>query len=58
MKKIYSKPAMHVVRIQHSGIICTSVTDTDGNAGLNYRGGGSGPARARSLGGWDDWEEE
>ena len=60
MKKIYSKPTMKVVRIQQTHIICASVTGTDGNAGLNYGGGGSGPANARQRGGFDwddDWSE-
>ena len=26
MKKYYCKPTMNVVKIQHSGIICTSLT--------------------------------
>ena len=57
MKKNYSKPSMKVIKIQHSGIICQSVTGTEGPFG--YGGGGSGPARARSFGGWDDdWDEE
>ena len=61
MKKIYEKPAMRVVQLQHQCSILTGsdITSTEGNAGLNYRGGGSGPARARSNGGidWDDWDE-
>ena len=47
-----------VVTLQQQSIICTSndVSRVSGNAGLNYGGGGSGPARARSHGdaGWDD----
>ena len=59
MKKIYQKPAMRVVRIQHQcHILNGSVTGTDSNADMNYGGGGHGPAKARSNGGidWDDWE--
>ncbi len=54
MKKIYLKPTMKVVRIQYQGIICISdIRKVDGNAGLNYGGGGTGPAHARGI---DDWE--
>ena len=39
MKKNYQKPTMNVVKLQHSGIICTSqVTDTSNNASLRYVG--------------------
>ena len=31
MKKDYCKPTMNVVKIQHSGIICTSLTTTSIN---------------------------
>ena len=53
---------MTVVQLQHQCNILTGsdLMTTDGNAGLQYRGGGSGPARARSNGGtgWDDdWSE-
>ena len=61
MKRTYEKPAMTVVQLQHQCNILSGsgLTDTDGNAGLQYGGGGSGPARARSNGGidWDDWDE-
>ena len=57
-KKQYLKPTTMVVTLQQQSIICTSndVSRVSGNAGLNYGGGGSGPARARSHGdaGWDD----
>ena len=54
------KPAMRVVKIQHTGMLMTSgeVTGTSNNVGIGYGGGGSGPAHARSFGGFDDWEEE
>ena len=58
-KKDYQKPAMRVVKIAMTSIICTSgnVTDVDGgDTGIGYGGGGSGPAHARSFGGWDDEE--
>jgi len=60
MKKKYMKPTMMVVKLQQQSIICSSpVSDVNGNADLDFGGGGSGPARARSYGGidWDDeWE--
>ena len=57
MKKIYEKPSMRVVKIQHSGIICTSgtVTNVGGNSGMSIGGGKSGTARAR---GFDDWDDD
>ena len=58
-KKAYMKPTMRVVKMQHQGIICTSdpVRSVDGgDTGIDYGGGGSGPARARSFGGID-WDE-
>jgi hypothetical protein len=56
MKKNYIQPALRVVKIQQSSIICSSpVNSIDGNAGMNYGGGGSGVARGRSC---DDWDEE
>ena len=59
MKKNYSKPAMRVVRIQQTKMLCGSIRSVEsGDAGIGYDGGGSGPARARSFGGWDDeWDE-
>ena len=50
---------MRVVKIAMTSIICTSgnVTDVDGgDTGIGFGGGGSGPAHARSFGGWDDEE--
>ena len=59
MKKNYCKPTMNVVKIQHTQMLCDSITGVEGgDTGIGYGGGGSGPARARSYGGidWDDWE--
>ena len=60
-KKDYMKPAMRVVKIQAANIICTSPYGVTGvssdDTGIGYGGGGSGPAHARSFGGWDDEEE-
>ena len=58
MKKMYMKPTMMVVTLQQQGIICTSpVTSVNGNADMDYDGGGSGPARARQHSGFD-WDNE
>jgi len=39
MKRVYQKPAMKVVQLQQRTMLLSgSVNDTDGNAGLNYRG--------------------
>ena len=60
MKKTYSTPTIEVVKLQQQGIICASdVKSFSSNADLDYGGGGSGPARARSYRGidWDDWDE-
>ena len=59
MKKTYLKPTMQVVTLQQQGIICTSgVRSVNGNADIDYGGGGSGPARAPRHRGndWDDYE--
>lgn len=61
-KKDYMKPAMRVVKIQHTGIICASKVGSvsSGDTGIGYGGSDadySGPVRARSFGGWDDEEE-
>jgi len=58
MKRVYQKPALRAVKIQQTHIICTSLNNVTGNAGLNYGGSGSGPARARSNSGWDGWDDE
>ncbi len=59
MKKKYMKPTTMMVTLQQQSIICTSndVSRVSSNAGIDYGGGGSGPARARSYGGID-WDNE
>ena len=53
-KQMYQKPTMNVVKIQHSQMLCASITDVKGGGtGITGGGPGSGPARARSFG-WDD----
>ncbi|MBR1712349.1 MAG: hypothetical protein IJ722_02955 [Alloprevotella sp.] len=59
-KQIYQKPAMRIVKLQHSQMLCTSgITDVNGgDTGIGYGGGGNGPARASSHGGiWDNGNE-
>ena len=58
-KKIYMKPTMNVVKIQHQAhLLSGSIDSVNSNAGITIGGGGGGPARARSHGGdWDDWDE-
>jgi hypothetical protein len=49
---------MNVVKIQHSQMLCGSITGVKGgDTSIGYGGNGSG--RARSNGGidWDDWDE-
>ena len=61
MKKQYMKPAITAVKLQHLGIICTSVTEVNsGDTGISFDGGGSGPARARQHGSidWDDQDDQ
>jgi hypothetical protein len=59
MKKTYLQPTTMVVTLQQQGIICTSndVSRVSGNAGIDYGGSGSGPARARQHSGID-WDDE
>ena len=59
MKKTYIIPGMIVVHLQHQSIICDSMHGTDGDAGLNYRGGSSnntgGSVRTKESSGiWDE----
>ena len=57
MKRNYQKPKMHVVAIQHSGIICTSP-----GSGKGYEVIGTDqpnlPAGARQYNGGIDWDDE
>ena len=59
MNKEYMKPAMRVVKLQHQCHILSGspVNSIGGNAELDYGGGGSGSARARSHGVWNDEED-
>ena len=56
MKKMYQKPAMQVVDMEMTTIICGSekVTSVHDNAGLGWVGGSDEEARAKGRGIWDD----
>jgi len=63
-KKTYQQPQLHIVRIHQAQIICASPVTTvssnlTGDDAIDYGGGGSVPARARSYRDidWDDWDE-
>ena len=51
MKKQYQSPAATVVRIEIQNLMELSI---QGNANIKMGGGGSGPARGREGGSWDD----
>ena len=53
-RQAYQEPTMVVVRLQHRGIICTSVTGLSSNASLGLGGGGDTDARSRDFGDWDE----
>ncbi|MBQ8097137.1 MAG: hypothetical protein IJ533_00750 [Prevotella sp.] len=57
-KNDYQKPEIRVVKIQHKQhLLSGSVNSVDGgDTGIGFGGGGTGPAKARSFGGWDDEE--
>ena len=56
-KKAYQQPRLHTVNIKQQPLLQVSVKSVGGNADLKYNGGGSGPARARSVSD-EDWEDE
>ena len=57
MKRTYIKPTITVETSLVQEIICISLNNVDGNAGLDYGGGGSDDARTKEeSGSWDiDW---
>lgn len=57
MKKIYNKPALQVVKLRASGIVCTSEYDeprVQSNVFNEEIIGGSGVIRAREKRVWDE----
>jgi hypothetical protein len=59
MKKIYMQPTIMVVKIQHSGIICTSTRTTGlGDTNLNYDPNGGNQGSAWTKESSSTWDEE
>ena len=58
MKKIYERPAVMVVKLQHQCLICESVTRTENDVNLNYRGSGNGTARVKEQGSHNVWDDD
>ena len=57
-KKTYLAPDFQEVRITLTQMVCASTKEVksgDGNAGLNYGGGGSGPARSNERQNDAEW---
>lgn len=48
-KKAYIKPAQRMMAINMCEMLTESVTDTNGNSGIGYGGGGDEPARAHEY---------
>jgi len=60
MKKTYLQPTMNVVKIQHSQMLCGSITDVEGgDTSIGYGGSSTQSARVKSnTVDWDDdWSE-
>ena len=51
---------MNVVKIQQAQMLCTSGVDSvnGGDTGIGFGGGSGEVGRARSFGGFDDWDED
>ena len=59
MKKRYMIPEVSVVRMDGANMIAQSVTNVDsGDAGISYGGAGSGPARVKSQGNYNVWDDD
>ena len=63
MKQSYIQPTMVAVKLQHSGIICTSTaaiqnlsSNLTGDDAINYGGAGTGDARTKESS--SVWDEE
>lgn len=58
MRKTYITPSMILVKLQASGLVCLSLNNLSGNAGLSYEGSDEfyeGDTRAKvSSSIWDD----
>lgn len=57
-KKMYQQPTQQIVNVEQTEMLCSSLNNVGGNAGIKY--GGAAPAnsaaRSRDGGGWDDFE--
>ena len=51
MKKYYQTPTTVAVKME---VVALDVTSIQGNANVKMGGGGSGPARGREGGSWED----
>ena len=58
MKKIYQKPAITVVRIEHASLICESVSSVENNVNIYYRGAGNGEARVKEQSNYSVWDDD
>ena len=58
MKKTYIQPTIQIVPVRHTSIICSSTPEVRGvssnDADITYGGGGSGAARVKDHGAWDE----
>lgn len=61
MKKTYIRPGIGVEELKMESVLQANskkVTNTAGNAGIGYRGGGNGPARAGENHLWDEEDDD
>ena len=60
IKKVYQQPTIVAVKLQHQGIICSSIqtlsSNLDGGDAINYGGAGTGDARTKESS--NIWDEE
>ncbi len=56
IRQAYKKPEVRALMIQQSGLLCTSLTDVNGE-GLDY-GGPGGSIEPQSHNNFSFWEEE
>ena len=62
MRKVYRSPVLRTISFTaEAAIFAEAITQTSGNSGISYGGGGTGPARTRRDLVWDfqwyGWEE-
>lgn len=54
---MYVKPEIKLESVQEENLICVSFNNVESNSGVEYGGGGSGPARSRGNSIWDDSQD-